>query len=151
MKINLRQKIANVVAHYQSCQTSGIKDIDKQLEIFTEDCVLMSFSSAALVGKSGMTIFKGKEEIRKCFDSYNKQMRTPSNVKIENFDLVIDEENLRCNFNMLIHVKVDPKHPVVFFNTLQFHLNEELKIFKAYNWQGNAGTENLYALVEKRF
>ena len=78
-------------------------------------------------------------------------MRTPSNVKIENFDLVIDEENFRCNFNMLIHVKVDPKHPVVFFNTLQFHLNEELKIFKAYNWQGNAGTENLYALVEKRF
>lgn len=67
-----------------------------------------------------MNIFTGKEEIRRCFENYNKQMQDPANVNIENFDLVIDEENLRCNFNMLIHVKVDPNHPVVFLTRCNF-------------------------------
>lgn len=47
MKLSSRQHIAHIVDHYQSTQTSGIKDIDKQLEIFTDDCILMTFSSAA--------------------------------------------------------------------------------------------------------
>lgn len=147
MVTNLRQKIIDVVMHYQSCQASGIKDVDKQMEIFTEDCAFLCFSAAAVVGTTGVVVYDGKEEISKAFEQYNRHIGQPENIEIEYFDLVIDEENLRCNFNMLLHIKTDPNNPVDFFNMLQFHLNKELKIFKAYNWQGDTGALSLRKIL----
>lgn len=150
MRSSLRQKITDVVKHYQTCQASGIKDVDTQMEIFTEDCAFLCFSAAAVVGSSGVAIYDGKEEIRKAFEQYNRHIGEPENIEIDYFDLVVDEENLRCNFNMFLHIKTNPNNPVEFFNMLQFHLNEEFKIFKAYNWQGDTGTLNLRNLLMRK-
>ena len=140
---NVRNKIATVVNHYQQTQASGLKDIEKQLEIFTDDCTWVIFATEAVLGNSGLLIINNKDSLREGCEKYNNHIGSPNNITINYFDLVIDENNLRCNFNMLLHIKIDPKNPVYSFNTLQFHINENFKIYKAYNWQGKVGNTEI--------
>lgn len=147
---SLRQQIADVILHYQNSQATGLKDIESQLQIFTDNCIFMSFAASELAGKAGIHSYRNKDELRESLKEYNDHIQNPNNVDIEYFDTIIDEENMRASFNLLFQVTTDPSQPKEFFNTIQFYLNKDLKVFKAYNWQGDAGEVDLYDLLNKK-
>jgi hypothetical protein len=104
MENNNRERIQTVLKHYQDCQLDGIKDVDRQMEIYSEKSQFILFPVAGVVGISEPRIIDGKHAIRQLFEQYNAHAGTFDNVSILNKHQMIDPEALKGSFVMEITI-----------------------------------------------
>lgn len=131
-----REHILNVLKHYQDCQLNGIKDIDRQMEIYDEESRFIVFPTAGVVGISDPHLFNGKQAIRQLFEQYNTLAKTFDSVSILNKHQMIDPETLKGSFVMEITMtKASESHH--YFNYLQMQLNRDMQVIFSLNWQAD--------------
>lgn len=138
-----RENIKGVLKHYQDCQLNGIKDVDRQMQIYSDDSVFVVFPLAGVVGMSDPLLLNGKQEIRNLMEQYNKLAGTFDSVRIINKELMVDPEALKGSFVMEITMtKAGETHQ--YLNYLQMQLNQDMQVIQSLNWQANAtGSEVL--------
>lgn len=144
--IMTRDVIADALKYYQDSQPNGFKDIDKQLKLYTEDSIFISFPVAGVVGNSGARVMNGVEEIKTAFDEYNQFIKDIDNFTIEYLHPMIDEHDLKGSFIMKItHASDGIKS--TFLNYLQMHFNQDMKVTFSLNWQANADDDEMLKIV----
>lgn len=127
----------DLVLFYKNTQKDGLKNCNEQIKMFDENCLWLSFSSSEVVSGGGVKVAKGRAELLTLFEKYNDTVRDFYIINIEYLNQFTDEENRVCGFNMLITLqKSKSEQPNQFFNTLELHVNQNNKVFKAYNWMG---------------
>ncbi len=136
MDSNSRAGIQAIIKHYQDCQLNGIKDIDRQMEIYSEESQFTVFPAIGVVGVSEPQIFNGKQAIRELFEKYNSKAKACESVTIVNKNDMIDPEALRGSFVMKITMtKADESHS--FFNYLQMQFNHDMQVISSLNWHAD--------------
>lgn len=131
-----RAHIQEVLKHYQESQLNGIKNIDRQMEIYKKESQFIVFPAAGVVGISDPRIFNGKQAIRQLFEQYNALAKTFDSVKIVNKHQMIDPETLTGSFVMEITMtKANVSHH--YFNYLQMQLNRDMQVILSLNWQAD--------------
>tara|TARA_R110000868_G_scaffold411611_1_gene705894 strand:- start:1655 stop:2098 length:444 start_codon:yes stop_codon:yes gene_type:complete len=142
-----RDAIAAALKYYQDSQPNGLKDIDKQLKLYTEDSIFVSFPVAGVVGKNDARVMKGIKEIKIAFDEYNHFIKDIENFTIEYLHTMIDEHNLKGSFVMKI-THTTNKIKSIFLNYLQMQFNHDMKVTFSLNWQANADDDEVLKIVE---
>lgn len=136
MESKNRECIKAVLNHYQDCQLSGLKDVERQMEIYCDDSQFIVFPVAGVVGVSGPRVLNGKQAIRELFEQYNKHASTFDSVSILHKNHMIDPETLKGSFVMEITmIKNGERHQ--YLNYLQMQLNEEMQVTLSLNWQAD--------------
>jgi len=136
MENESREHIQAVLKHYQDCQLNGIKDIDRQMEIYSEESQFILFPVAGVVGISDPRIINGKHAIYQLFEQYNSLARTFDSVNILNKHQMIDPEALKGSFVMEITMtQAGNSHN--YFNYLQMQLNRDMQVITSFNWQAD--------------
>lgn len=136
MENNNREGIQAVLDHYHDCQINGIKDVERQMEIYSEDSQFILFPVAGVVGISDPRVIDGKQAIAQLFEQYNTLAKTFDSVSIVNKHQMIDPEALKGSFAMEITMtRSGDSH--YYFNYLQMQLNQDMQVISSMNWQAD--------------
>ncbi len=146
MSITIREKINACIKHYQDAQVNGTKDVEKQVQIYTDDSVFISFPVPGVVGLSKVRILQGKHEIYKAFEEYNSFIKNFDEISIVNKNLMIDSETGRGGFVMEITTKREGEIKT-YLNCLQMQFNSEMKVIQSLNWQGEVGNQDVLKFI----
>jgi hypothetical protein len=141
-----RESIKAVIKHYQDCQLSGIKDVERQMEIYSDDSRFIVFPVASVVGMSEPRVLEGKQAIRELMEHYNKLAIACESVSIHNRELMIDPEALRGSFVMEITMTSDGESQH-YLNYLQMQLSSDMQVVSSLNWQADVSGSDVFRFV----
>ncbi|MCL9683374.1 hypothetical protein [Legionella maioricensis] len=142
MPTSTREKIYSCIKHYQDAQINGKKDVDKQIQIYTDDSVFISFPVPGVVGLSKVRVLQGKKEIYQAFAEYNNFIKAFDEISIVNKNLMIDSTTLRGGFVMEITTNRAGEIKT-YLNCLQMQFNSEMKVVQSLNWQGEVDNKDV--------
>ena len=131
-----REIVEAVLKHYRDCQLDGVKDVERQMEIYSDDSRFVVFPTPGVMGISDPVALDGKEAIRDFFEQYNDYVNTLDSITILHKNFMVDQEALKGSFVMEITmIKGEERHQ--YLNYLQMQLNEDMQVILSLNWQAD--------------
>lgn len=136
-----RDDLLAVMKRYQQTQPEGVKQVNAQLELFSADCVFISFPVASVVGHVQPRMLCGHEALRDAFVAYNQFIEAQDAVDITYIDAYADTRadgrGGICGFTLLINVVNGEKRSMA-MNQAQFHVAADGLVCRMMNWQANS-------------
>ena len=136
MSSQARNRIQAILKHYQDSQPNGIKIVERQLEIYSEESLFFIFPASGVIGSAEPIILEGKQDIRRLFEQYNAHAETFDSVNILYMHQIIDPEALKGSFVMHITMTKGGKSHQ-YCNSLQMHFNKDFEVILSINWQAD--------------
>lgn len=144
-----RACLLNVIDRYQQTQPDGVKCVDEQIRLFSQDCVFISFPVVSVVGSAEPRLLRGQAAIHEAFVAYNQFIASQDSVAIRYQDAYADPlpDGLGgvCGFTLLIDVVNEGKAALA-INHAQFHVDQNGLIVRMMNWQATGTVEILQAM-----
>jgi hypothetical protein len=131
-----REKIHAVLKHYENCQLTGLKDVERQVQIYSEDSIFVVFPVPDLMGVGAPRVLTGKQAIIELFEQYNQSAAACDSVDIVHKHFMVDAEALKGSFAMEITMVKDGKQSQ-YFNSLQMQFNARMQVTLSLNWQAD--------------
>jgi len=148
-----REQLMNVMKRYQDTQPRGVKDVGAQIELFSPDCVFVSFPVASVVGSVEPRLLHGRAALRDAFVAYNDFIMKQPFVDITYVDPYADvSQDGRsgiCGFTLVIDV-VNESTQSVAMNQAQFHVGADGLICRLMNWQASSTSSIREALLSSK-
>jgi len=133
--------LMNVMKRYQDTQPRGVKDVGAQIELFSPDCVFVSFPVASVVGSVEPRLLHGRAALRDAFVAYNDFIMKQPFVGITYVDTYADvSQDGRsgiCGFTLVIDTG-DERMQSMAINQAQFHVRTDGLIYRMMNWQASS-------------
>ena len=133
--------LMNVMKRYQDTQPRGVKDVNAQIELFSLDCVFVSFPVASVVGSVEPRLLRGREALHDAFVAYNHFILKQPFVDISYVDTYAvasqDGRSGICGFTLVIDMG-DERIQSMAMNQAQFHVRTDGLICRLMNWQASS-------------
>jgi hypothetical protein len=145
-----RRVLVAILKRYEETQPEGVKQVDAQIALFSDQCVFVSFPVATVVGSAEARLLHGRQAICDAFQAYNDFIAQQEVVTISYLDAYADAraDGLGgvCGFTLLIEVQNGEQRSMA-TNQAQFHVDAQGLVYRMMNWQASSTAQIRHVLL----